>query len=64
MLKFDTTSHISSTITIATCKLRNPSMANWPAYVPVMVLLCPAARTPIAQMYLVRFKLPTAVVED
>ena len=64
MFKIDTTSNISSTISSTTCKLRNPSMANWPAYVPVMVLLCPAARTPIAQMYLARFELPAAVVEN
>ena len=30
--------------------LRNPSMANWPAYVPVIVELSPDARMPTAQM--------------
>lgn len=36
----------------AHCKLRNPSIANWPEYVPVMVLLWPAAKMPMAQMYM------------
>ena len=40
---------------ITTCKLRKPSMANCPAYVPVIVLLCPAANTPMAQTYLIWF---------
>ena len=42
---------------ITTCKLRKPSMANCPAYVPVIVLLCPAANTPMAQTYLNWFML-------
>ena len=29
---------------------KNPSITNCPAYVPVMVELCPAANNPIAQM--------------
>ena len=27
-------------------------MTNWPEYVPVIVLDCPAARIPTAQMYM------------
>ena len=33
-------------------KFRNPSMTNWPAYVPVIVELYPAASKPTPQMYL------------
>ena len=33
-------------------KFKNPSIANCPAYVPVIVELWPAAKMPIAQMYL------------
>lgn len=37
---------------IGSVKSRKPSITNWPAYVPVMVELCPAASRPIAQIYL------------
>lgn len=33
-------------------KSKKPSMTNWPAYVPVIVELYPAANNPMAQMYL------------
>lgn len=32
--------------------LRKPSITNCPAYVPVIVELCPAASRPMAQIYL------------
>lgn len=36
-------------------KFKNPSITNWPAYVPVIVELCPAANSPNAQIYLAEF---------
>jgi hypothetical protein len=33
-------------------RFKNPSIANWPEYVPVIVELWPAAKIPIAHMYL------------
>lgn len=34
------------------CRFRKPSIENWPAYVPVMVELWPAARMPTPQIYM------------
>ena len=36
----------------AHCKFKNPSIANWPAYVPVIVEDWPAAKIPTAQIYI------------
>ena len=41
-------------------KFRKPSITNYPAYVPVIVDSCPAAKSPAAQIYLADFpKLPS-----
>ena len=40
---------------IGKVKFKKPSITNWPAYVPVMVELWPAASRPTAQIYLALF---------
>ena len=40
---------------IGNVKFRKPSMTNWPAYVPVIVELYPAAKSPMAQIYFALF---------
>lgn len=43
---------------------RNPSITNWPEYVPVIVELYPAANKPIAQIYFAAFPKVEANASD